>query len=242
MPWTPPTPAPVTAEAYATVRLAIDTGCKLVEARAATGKDISSRPTLGDLSEIIYAYIPAEMISMEPAVAFSKKYGTDLEPDPNDPSDRYGWPTFVDRAQLITALEVVTPAAVKAEIGNLDRPPDAKGRELGLLNADIGGSEWWAIALSAAGILAFLGRRSIPGLVASLLPVGPIRNTALWLFRGLLASGAIVGISALLNKTVDNFADAGRNAGDAALGVLFIVIVAAGGYGVVRYANRPSRR
>lgn len=257
MTW-PPTPKPITAEAYAAVRMMIDAGCAQVNAfrRAREGGCGGAMPTyeggcwfgpndvgMEKMAAGIYEYIPTDLISLQPAIAFAAKYlgGQDAyTPDLDTEKARLGWPTFVDRAQLLAALEQVTPDGVKNSIGPLDRPPDVAGSELGLLSADVGGSEWWAIALGVGGVLAWLGRRSLPGLLATILPTGPVRTAALWLFRGLLAAGAVKGISYILKKTTDDIKGAGQNAGEAFMGLFVIIAVSATGYGLVHLITRQK--
>lgn len=211
--WMPPAQLePVTAEVYAVLRMLIDSGCASVDAyrkfRENGGEGdsgwVDAQPGVAKMAETLYRFIPASEISLAPAQDFAQKYKPG-EPAwyPDTDASRRGWPTFVDRAQLLAALQKVTPESVQKEVGSLDRPPDQKGK-LGMLpSADVGGLEWWAIALAAGGVLAWLGRRTLPGLLLTLLPQGTLAFIGRWLFRGLLVVGAAKALTYFGKKLVE---------------------------------------
>jgi hypothetical protein len=247
--WAPPAQLePITAEVYAALRMIIDSGCAVVDAyrkfRDGGGEDGGgwSEPPTGaaKMAETIYRYVPAADISLVPAQDFALKYKPG-EPVwyPDTDASRLGWPTFVDRPQLLAALQKATPETVQKEIGSLDRPPDAKGKYGILPSADVGGLEWWAIALAAGGVLAWLGRRSLPGLLLGVLPQGTLAFVARWLFRGLVVVGGAVALTHFGKKLIEE----GAKKAGALVPFLVLGGVAALGIGVaVSRAKKPRSR
>lgn len=180
--WTPPTELlPVTPEAYAQLRLYIDAGSIVLEgyAKARDGgcqptdkggsgcwPDIPIANSLPKIAEFLYRYVPATAVSLEPAQKFATSYFPgDAERFPDSDADRLGWPTFVDREQLIAALDGVTSPEVQKQLGSLDRPPDAAGEfgQLPSANVDDAGAglSWWVMALSGGGFLSWLGKSKV---------------------------------------------------------------------------------
>lgn len=199
-----------TPETYAALRVAIDAGTTAVrtwyERRmdgCETDCEPKTDPNLGDLSDFVRTYIPDDALSLEPA----QKMATTVPPiegsnfiPTEHPDDLYGWPTFADRDQLLVALDKVTPPAVRGELGKIEGPPSSTAGE-GWTGADQDGLSWWAVALAAGGVLAWLGRRHVAGFVLS---VGAER-----LFRTLLAGGAVLVLANQAKKVLDAAGDAG---------------------------------
>lgn len=215
--WSPPAQLePVTAEVYATLRMLIDSGCSAIDAyrkyRDQGGADdsgwIDPPPGVAKMAETLYRFIPAVSVSLAPAQKFANAYKPN-EPAwyPDSDAARRGWPTFCDRTQLLVALQKVTPDPVVKEIGDLNRPPTDKGGGDILPSADLGGLEWWALALSAVGVLAWLGRRTLPGMLVGLLPKGTLAFLGRWLFRGLVFVGGAAALTYAGKKIIEKGAE-----------------------------------
>lgn len=243
---------PIDAETYVALRIYIDAATAVVagwlKARAAgeCGDDCEpylidadteepAHPTIYEMAEAYYLHVPWQSVSLGPAEALAAELGAPVKLPPDTAAGRISWATWADRGQLIAALDAATPAEVRAEIGDLSRAPAEGDAETGVkwTGADEDGLGWWAVALSAAGVLAWLGRRTIWGFVISL---GARR------LLGLLAGAALlstVGVGALqfLDSVGKGLADAG-SAIPFVLGGVAAVVVA----GAVVYAVSSHRR
>lgn len=223
MPWTPPTELlPITAPVYAQLRIYIDAGSVVIRGYAEArdngcksteegGKgcwpDVPVANALPKMAELLYRYVPAAEVSLEAAQKFAATYFPD-QPEYFADTDaaRLGWPTFVDREQLIKALDAVTPPEVAKEIGTLDRPPDTAGAydKLPSANTDDAGLglAWWTYALSAGGVLSKLGKT--PAILAAIFGPGKkikaIVVLASWVFVGLGLAGALDAVLPGLKK------------------------------------------
>lgn len=243
--WSPPAELePVTAEVYAALRMLIDSGCSALDAyrkyrdEGGTGDSgwVDPPPGVAKMAETLYRFIPAASVSLAPAQGFAQKYKPD-EPAwyPDSDAARRGWPTFVDRAQLLVALQKVTPESVMKELGDLNRPPTDKGGDNLIPSADLGGLEWWAVALSAVGVLAWLGRRTLPGLLLGLLPKGTLAFVGRWLFRGLVVVGGAAALTHFGKKIIEKGAEK--------IGALLpILAVGAAAAGIAIAVNRGKSR
>lgn len=192
--WTPPTELQtVTAPIYAFLRMGIeagntavlayakarDNGCKPV-ADGGQGCWLDTSPPVATMADIYYHYVPAQLIPLTPAQEFAKLYlGGAEEYMPTTDASRIGWPTFVDRKALIKALDDVTPPAVKAQIGSLDRPPDLSGNMKDLPGANTDDPslnlQWWMMALGGGGALAWLGSSKALATLAALGPASKVK-------------------------------------------------------------------
>lgn len=262
MPWSPPDKLlPVTPQAYALLRMSIDAGHAAVTAYAAaieggclptyeggTGCWIDTKPATSELARNLYRYIPTSALPLEAAQAFAKKYFPDDEARyPAKDAARLGWPTFVDRDALVAALDGVTSPEVKAKLGPLNRPPDAAGEVVALPSADAAdpgeAMSWWVVALSAGGVLSWLGRSKV--LLAVVGP-GIWVKLALAAATILLSIGLAGGVSASLpavKKAVDDIIvkplAKGANILAIVAGIGGAVVVTAL---VVQVVRKPSKR
>lgn len=221
--WTPPEKTrPITPEIYALLRTYIEAGTaatrQYIDNKKAgcnnlgdifegdqqqTCRPFKTKPDLADMALIWYEFVPASLLDFTGATNLARGVmGYDAD-HVFEPWELPGWPTWVDRQQLLDALDAVTPAEVRAQIP-LEGPPDSKGELVELPNAQSGGLEWWTIALGAAGVLAFLGRRTLVGLALSAMPKGALSAVARFLFRALVLAGVITAITWLGKKAVEN--------------------------------------
>lgn len=224
----------ITPEVYAVLRLYIDTGaaivlgwlkempcgdCEAVLEDQDTGEVF--RPTIYDMAKTYYEYVPWESVSLAPAAALVSEMGLQVALPQDTAQGRISWATFADREQLIKALDAATPASVRAQLGSLDRPPSDQETGIKWGGADVDGIGWWAIALSAVGVLAWLGRRTIWGFVISL---GAKR--LLQLLAGAALAGT-VGVAALkflgsVAKTIEAAGDSVPYVAIGAIGLSFV--------------------
>lgn len=183
---------PITARAYAALRAIVLAG---TAAAAAYDKakmqgcqdhcTPPTTPTLGEMTDMFYAYVPTTSLP--------------LLPDQTDDCDRQGYGTFRRGApELLAALNAATKPTVLAEV--MKDMTDEQKAEM-----DQGGLEWWSVALSAAGILRWLGKKSFRGAI--------IARIAAVLLAGLVAAKAIEVVTEagadLLKKTGGAIAAAG---------------------------------
>jgi len=153
-PYAPPkTLLPITAEAYVGLAAMIDTAIKALELndqRVAEGCKSGcmpkTKPRIGAMAATLYLYLPPELVPIEAAV---------LPPGmapPTEEADRASHYTFrVGREALMAALDQMTPAEVRAELGDTSGALDQGAK---------GGIGWWAVALAAGGALYFLASRN----------------------------------------------------------------------------------
>jgi hypothetical protein len=177
--WKPPAKLkPITVEAYAGLAQFIDAGTKMFlfyEKRLAEGCTSQclpkSTPPVSEMAAELYKYIPAATIPLAEGL---------------DDSDRTSIETFrAGRKVLLQALDDATPLDVLEQLQDAD--PEGEGLT------------WWAVALAAGGVLAWLGRRSWRG--AILARIGAV------LLAGLAAAGVITdlteGAKQLLQKPLE---------------------------------------
>lgn len=268
-PWTPPTELQViTAPIYAFLRMGIEAGnlaitsykkarsegCKST-ADGGTGCWLEPEPTVATIAEIYYRYVPWSAISMAPAQAFANEYYPGDEaryPNEEDASVRIGWPTFVDRKALVSALDDVTPAAVRAQVGSLDRPPDLSGNVKDLPGANTDDPslnlQWWLKALGAGGALAWLGKSKALAALLVLSPGSKVKAliaiaAGFVLFAG--ATGAAAAVLPWLQKEAELVVfeplSKGTNILAIAAGIAGATIL---GFVVYKYIieNKPTKR
>ena len=184
--------------------------------------------------------MPADAVPLAPAQALKDELQPELTPYPLIDEDRPGWPTFVSRTTLITALDSVTPPEVLAKVGPLDGPPDKAGVLDSLKSAALGGDdsgaaaglalEWWTLALAASGVLWWLGRTNFAGLAIGLL--------ARRLLKALVVGGALILFTDAATKMIEKF---GANAAGAARSIFPIVLAGgAAALGVVLLVRSSS--
>ncbi len=215
--WTPPTELQiVTAPIYAFLRMGIeagnlavlayaearDSGCKPI-GEGGEGCWLDTTPSVTTIAEIFYRYVPTSLVPLKPAQDFAAKYhgGADAYM-PTEDSDRIGWPTFVDRKALVAALDEVTPAAVKAQVGSLDRPPDLSGNVKDLPSANTDDPslnlQWWMKALGAGGALAWLGKSKALAALLVLSPASKVKALITIAAGFVLFAGATGAAAAVL--------------------------------------------
>lgn len=265
--WTPPQQLQVvTAPIYAFLRMGIeagneavlayakarDGGCKPI-AEGGEGCWIDPSPTTATLAEIYYQYVPAQVIPLQPAQEFAKLYlgGAD-EYMPTSDADRLGWPTFVDRKALVKALDDVTPASVKTQIGNLNRPPDLNGtmKDLPSANTDDPSLnlQWWMVAFGSGGALAWLGQSKALATLAVLSPASKVK-ALITIAAGFVLFAAATGATAAVLPWVKQTAETivieplakTTNILGIALGVGGAALVAFLVYKIV-VENKPTKR
>lgn len=232
--WTPPEKLkPVTPQAYATLRLYIESGCawtKLYIEKYSLeifNAPIQRKPGLSDMAVKFFDYVPAESVPLAPAQAIRDQLQPQLTKFPLIDEDRPGWPTFISRTTLINALNAVTPPEVLAQVGSLDRPPDAAGT-LGMESAanaqdDSGAAaglalEWWALALTAGGVLYWLGKTNFAGVMIGLL--------ARQLLKFLVVAGAVVLFTDAAGAIIEKL---GKQAAGAARSLMPLLLLGLGG-------------
>jgi len=255
MAWTPPeTLAPITAQAYALLRVYIDTGAAAVEHYAKRRSEgcesecwTEPKPSVQVMARTLYQHLRLDAVDRGPAQAYAQKYYPD-DPSrfPDTDASMVGWPSFVDRAATIAALDAATSPEVLAEVGSLDRTPQAGGGQPdGTANGDDAGSalNWWVIALSGGGFLSWLGKSK---LLAALSPHKKIVTlilvaaTALkWLGAAGAVSEVLVGAKKVIDEVVIKPAAKGAS-------VLFYVLGGAAGLGaaalIYKAVTRPKPR
>ena len=267
MAWTPPTELQtVTAPIYAFLRTGIeagnlavlayakarDGGCKPTSEGGA-GCWLDTSPPVATLAEIYYQYVPAQLIPLKPAQDFANLYlgGDDLYMPKTD-ADRLGWPTFVDRKALITALDEVTPPAVKAQIGSLDRPPDLSGNMKDLPGANTDDPslnlQWWMVALGTGGAIAWLGQSKALATLAALGPASKVKALIAVVAGFVIFAGATGAASAVLpwvQKTAEKIVveplAKGTNILGIAAGIGGAVLVGFLVYKII-IENKPTKR
>lgn len=237
---------PIDPETYVALRLYIDTAtavvggwlkklpcddCEPVLVDEETGE--VATPTIYDMAAAFYEHVPWQSVSLEPAAAAVSELGIEMAIPQNTAQGRISWASWVDRDQMIKALDAATPADVRAQLGDLQRAPSEQETGIKWDGADAGGLGWWAVALSAVGVLAWLGRRTIWGFVLSL---GAKR--LLQLLAGAALAGTVgVGALQFLHKVGQSIAAAGD-----AFPSLVIGAVAIGGLGTLAWMVTRRRR
>lgn len=223
--WTPPQQTrPITPEVYALLRTYIEAataataayidnnkaGCSNYGSGQIEGVDnpqtcrnFKTKPDLADMALVFFEFVPLESLSFDQATTLARNV-MGYKPDHVfELWELPGWPTWVDKDQLIAALDKATPEEVRAQLP-LDGPPDKEGKLLELPDALTGGLEWWTIALGAVGVLAFLGRRTLVGMAISLIPKTALQSVARMLFKALVLAGILTAITYLGKKAVEN--------------------------------------
>lgn len=238
--WTPPeTLAPITAQAYALLRVYIDTGAAAVAyyaKRRSEGCESECwqepKPSVQVMARTLYQHLPLDAVDRGPAQAYAQQYYPD-DPSrfPDTDLAMVGWPSFVDREAMIAALDAATPPEVLAELGPLDRTPQAgEGSPDGTAaGADPGAAlNWWVIALSGAGFLSWLGKSKLLMALSpskKIVTLIVVAATALkWLGIGGAVSDVLEGAKKVIEKVVVEPAAKGAS-------VLFYVLGGAAGIG-----------
>lgn len=220
--WTPPAKLlPITPEVYARLRMMIDGGTKIAQARL---KNINegcknyctpgSDPKIQDMAVELYKYIPVASLPL-PAETQQVTMDGELESYSTDDSDRPSIITFeIDRKVMIGALDDVTP------IGVLEKFNEADPNDEGL--------PWWAVALSAAGVFALLGKLNWRGALLS--------RVAAKLLGILAAAGLFPDLSEGAKQVIEG----AKKAAKAAIGALPLVVGGIAGVAVIALALRSS--
>lgn len=181
--WNPPTVKAMTPEAYVSLAMMINIGTLAV---AENDKKVGegcltqcmpiTKPRIGDMAASLYIYIPVELLpwaeveNLLPGMA-----------QPIDNGDRASHYTFrFGRKKLMAALDAVTPPEVAAELGSIT---DEQKND----------PYWWAIALSAGGVLFWLAKRNvyIAATSAALPVLVPIMRVIGTLLIGAAGAGLI---------------------------------------------------
>lgn len=256
--WTPPAQTrPITPEVYVLLRTYIEAGTtatrQYIENKKAgcenlgdvfeggvpqTCRPFKTNPDLANMAVVFFEFVPLDLINFSGATNLAQSVMGYSPDHVFEVWEIPGWPAWVDRQQLLDALELVTPAEVRAQVLT-DRPPDAAGKLVELPDALTGGLEWWTVALGALGVLAFLGRRTLGGLLISLVPKGTLATIARVMFRALVATGVLTAITWLGKKAVENVTAAASSVLPYIIGG---VVVAGLGVAVYFMTRRPGRR
>ena len=180
--WKPPPIKAMTPEAYVTLATMINIGTLAI---AENDKKVAegcltqcmpiTKPRVGDMAASLYIYIPPELLPW----AEVENLPPGMEP-PVDNGDRASHYTFrFGRDRLFKALDAVTPPEVKAELGNSTE--DQRNDPY-----------WWAIALSAGGVLFWLAKRNV--YIAAGSAALPVLVPILRVFGTLLIGAAGAGL------------------------------------------------
>lgn len=180
--WKPPPIKAMTPEAYVTLATMINIGTLAI---AENDKKVAegcltqcmpiTKPRIGDMAASLYIYIPSELLPWSEV----ENLAPGMAP-PSDNGDRASHYTFrFGRKKLFAALDAVTPPEVKAELGSIT---DAQRED----------PYWWAIALSAGGVLFWLAKRNV--YIAAGSAALPVLVPILRVFGTLLIGAAGAGL------------------------------------------------
>lgn len=252
--WTPPeTLEPITDQVYALLRVYIDTAATALAyytQRRNEGCESECwqepKPSVQTMARTFYRFLPLNALDKGPAQAYAKQYY------PDDPSrypevdlDMVGWPTFVDRAAAIAALDKATPPAVLAQLGPLDRTPQAgQGSPDATANGGDAGAalNWWVVALSAGGFLSWLGKSK---LLAALSPTKKITALIMVVATALKwagAAGAVTEIWEVAKQAIDEvIVKPAAKGASVAFYVLGGALGLAGAFALYKVLNKPDK-
>ncbi len=251
--WTPPeTLTPITAQAYALMRVYIDTGAAAVAyyaKRRSEGCESECwqepKPSVQVMARTIYQHLPLDALDRGPAQAYAETYYPD-DPSrfPDTDLAMVGWPTFVDRAAAIAALDAATSPEVLAELGPLDRTPQAgEGQPDGTANGSDPGAalNWWVLALSAGGFLSWLGKSKLLAALSPHKKIVALIVVVATALKWLGAAGAVAEVWEGSKKVIDEVIVKPAAKGAS---VLFYVLGAAAGIGaaaiIYKAVTRPK--
>lgn len=215
----------INAQTYAMLRTYIEAGSTRYQRWKETGVwPEGGEPSTNKLLGLVLKYVTPDLIPLDAAESAQLKAagGKQLPP-----ALRRGDVVFRDRDQLIAAVDELAPDLAK----QVAQVP----------GSDSGGVEWWAVALSAAGTLAWIGKLSWQGALVSIIAS-----------RILLGVVAYLGLTAKTDEGKNIVAEAAKaaanKAGDVANSIIdagTIVLYGVAGavvVGVVIFAVNAGRR